>query len=416
MLSRLICALVALGLSQGIPAADLVVNPSKSGAYPTLQAALDAAMPGDRILIEVSLWIVPTVIRKSVTIESASSARVRVQCWSISYSAALTVESLTPGLPLTLRRLNLSVMTFESKSVRCTLATKGVISGEVRIDDCEISFLGDTSGGNRFEGKAADLRLDKLWMRKSTVWAQDTKTDNGCTDIYAWIGSHALVGAANLVVAEDCTFQGGNAAWLQFCNCCFGEIAAAGWGGSAFAVSAQETWLVRCTIRNGNGGSVMPGAWRRTPLLGGPGNSAVSAQGSYQVYLEPGLPGTYTSTPPSPSRGTQSLIGATSAPLLAGGDTRLGGSLDVAVIGAPGMLKGLLFSSALLPSKGVLGSYLVDLQNTFLVVPLTGSTQLSLSIPSDPALAEFMVATQLVQAGGTYGFTDGNPSLVAIRK
>jgi hypothetical protein len=61
------CAALALLLAtSSLPAADLLVQPGNPLAYQTLQAALNAAQPGDRILIGAGLQPVTTFITKSV--------------------------------------------------------------------------------------------------------------------------------------------------------------------------------------------------------------------------------------------------------------------------------------------------------------------------------------------------------------
>ena len=60
---------MALGYVLANRAADLLVDPTNPTAFQTLQAALDAAAPGDRILVRGPLFAPISYVRKSVTIE-----------------------------------------------------------------------------------------------------------------------------------------------------------------------------------------------------------------------------------------------------------------------------------------------------------------------------------------------------------
>ena len=109
-LARVVVPLaVALALGGRACAADLLVEWGNPNAYQTLQAALDAAQPGDRILIKGWLQIGVVHVTKSVTIESFDQS---VQEIGVVFEmapnphAGFIIEQLTEGLPFVLRRLS----------------------------------------------------------------------------------------------------------------------------------------------------------------------------------------------------------------------------------------------------------------------------------------------------------------------
>ena len=74
-----------------VTAKDLLVDPKKPGAYATLQAAVDAASPGDRVLLRGPVSILHhLVINKSLTIESVDHTKQE-----ISLVAQIQIKSLT---------------------------------------------------------------------------------------------------------------------------------------------------------------------------------------------------------------------------------------------------------------------------------------------------------------------------------
>jgi len=102
-LARVVVLLaVALALGVRVVAADLLVEVGNPNAYQTLQAALDAASPGDRILIKGLLVLAsPVFIRTSVTIESfdVQFADLLFVYGAGHGNARIIVDALAAGIP-----------------------------------------------------------------------------------------------------------------------------------------------------------------------------------------------------------------------------------------------------------------------------------------------------------------------------
>ena len=98
--SSRLCAAVPVLLTLALPAADLIVDPGNPAAFQTLQAALDAASPGDRILLAAPISFVDGIfVRTSVTIEPLGPGRAFLSLWPGGvFGGEFRIESLAPGL------------------------------------------------------------------------------------------------------------------------------------------------------------------------------------------------------------------------------------------------------------------------------------------------------------------------------
>ena len=182
-LRRSWCALAVVMSGASIPAIDLIVDPGNPLAYPSLQAALNAALPGDRILLAVPLYVSGIVVQKSVTIEPLGPGRQTIWLTAAGGSLGeLRIEALSPGLPLTLRRLDVYIN--EWAGAPLGIYTAGAVPGEIRFDQVQMYrdyFFGSTVYGG---GALANLNTSIVWMRETSLTVADLRGSNGCIDLY----------------------------------------------------------------------------------------------------------------------------------------------------------------------------------------------------------------------------------------
>lgn len=409
-------------LSFGVHAADLIVNPTKPTAYPSLQAALDAAQPGDRILVEVSDLRVmnphPT-IRKSVTIESANLTKYELYAIPLSSfpGPIIKIESLTPGLPLLFRRLRIAAFPMGTGSSSPIIGTSSALAGEVRFDNMDITWDGGGSASPQFNTTLISVSVQRLWMTGCRVMAADTANNGGCYDIDATSGSNCIRFTGDLITLEDCLVQAGSANYLFKVNCGpIGEWATGGNGGAALFANSRFTFLTRCKLSDGNGGSIQTGAWTVAVQPGRPGVSQLTGSGTLAAYasqVEAGKPGVVAPTFPGPGRGAMTSIGNPNAPLVLVGDARLGGTVNLIVGPSWATPLAVLVGTAFSPLNWSVGTYLLDMSSIVAVVPTTGPMTMTWPVPNVPALVDLLLCSQLVEQGP---LRDGNPSAISLRR
>ncbi len=402
-------------LANCLPAADLIVQPGNPAAYQTLQAAVDAAQPGDRILLAASVPISSLILRKSVTIEPLGTGRVSIDVFGSGFGGGgIFIQTLTPGIPLVLRRLDLRL--YEMGGIVRGIETLGTVPGEVFGDELTVERSAGTTWTVYGGWSLADLRTTSVWLRNCQMSTLDMHANFGCIDLDGVNGTDALVVTADTLRLEGCVLRGSSANHLNY-SCCFpsgtsctGQHATAGRGGAALRATTRVSLLVDCELSDGNGGTVSPGPWTVPVVPGVEGVSVFGGQtGSLAVWAtthERGLPGLVGN--PHAGRGTLQNLGA-AAPLSIGGSVTPGGSIDVTLT-TPG-LSVLLGGVAWGEQATQLGTWWVDAL-TVLQHPGNGAT-LQWALPAVPALRGVPVVLQAVRLFPQAGID--NPSGVRIR-
>lgn len=403
--------------------ADLLVDFMTPGAYRTLQAALDAAQPGDRILIgqaDQTTLGVRTTIRKSVTIQALAATRIvlPVLLDSGTPMPRILVESLTPGLPLVLRALEIQASPTPTQGRGTLIATGSALAGEIRMEDVVVTWAGGGSQQLEYAITLANLEVTRLVLRKCRFSAADTAANGGCLDIPDTAGSSALRFTGTLLTLEDTELRAGSANFLRKINCGgVPEFATGGPGGTALVANSTFTFAVRTKLSDGNGGSVQTGAWTVTPS-GGPAGLSVLTRttgtlAAWALELEAGRPGAVVPTDPGPTRGAKSYLGELEAPLTFVGDAKLGQSTTLLLGPSLALPAGVLIGFRTGPLVTSLGAFLCDGTQPIVVVPLTTAGWVTFAIPNDPALTDLLVVGQLV---ATAPLRAGNPTTIALRR
>src|SRR5690606_11258019 len=109
IMGRFLHAAVLLASPATAQLPDIIFERGNPNAYQTLQAALDAAQPGQRVIMRSAAWQVSAsphgVVRRSITLEGQYAG---VEITMDLEGQGLRIESLTPGVPLVLRNLDLA--------------------------------------------------------------------------------------------------------------------------------------------------------------------------------------------------------------------------------------------------------------------------------------------------------------------
>lgn len=415
-LTALLGALFTAG-SSGLIAADLIVNPGNPLAYQTLQAALNAAMPGDRILLAAPVFSDAILVNKSVTIEPLGPGRQQIMLMptgSGGPSGILTIQALSPGIPLTFRRLDIVQSEFGSAPVG--LRTAGTVPGEIRFDDVDVQRNYTSTNTLWGGGSMVNLATTVVWLRETSMTALDVMTNNGCIDLDGTSGTNCLVVAADTLRMEDCVLRASSANHLSYHCCfgsppnCYGQYATGGYGGTALLATTRNSILVRCSLSDGNGGTVAPGPWLVPVNPGAAGNSVLGGQTGvldpFALTWEHGLPGHVGGA--FASRGATVALGP-GAPLSITGPVTPGTwfGVEIDAPGASAFLLGIVWGE----TPTVLGTYWV--QPFDVLLHGGGGTTQTYVVPNIPWLVGLPIVTQAVRLFPVIELT--NPSGVAIR-
>ena len=380
-------------------ASDHFVNPNRAGAFATLQQAHDAAAPGDRIVVEVSLPVASrTVITKSLTIESSDSTRkVLPYRGSGANDGTFLINALTPGLPLTLRNLAFQFeRTATGNRAVVGIRTNGLIRGDLVFDQLSVD-----TGLTRpaISVSLVDVQLSNMWIHASRIVGRDTLAADGCSGIADRNGSDAVTVVARMLQVEDSEIVGGSAPFLRLSSCSGqSQSPLGGVGGAALRADTDATVIVRTFFSDGNGGDVQTGAWGVPQVPGRTTPSVLAPQGSllqaYDSVLESGRDGRLGAVESRP-RSTAGQISVTTAPFVVGGNGRLGGTVTFGMNNQPGQqavaFMGFSWFFATVPTFGYLW---VDPRAIVLTVLLTGNTPVGFNVPNDPRLVGLPIVGQ----------------------
>jgi hypothetical protein len=417
--SQSFAPLIALALSQALLAADLLVQPGNPNAFQTLQAALNAALPGDRVLIGGPLTPGTITISKSVTIESAPGPTQTLTAFS--QSDEIRITALTPGIALTFRRLNVRLI--EMGSPPGGILTAGILNGEIRFDGVDMRYGGAGPGNQSRYGNRVmvDLRATRVWFRSCWLEYPDTSSNFGCIDIDGSEGNSCLRVTADTLHLEDCFLRAGSANHLSYSCCfgssppnCLGQFATGGRGGFALNATTRNSTLVRCQLSDGNGGTVESSPFWSVPVVAGSprpsifGGQAGGVVDQFAVTLEQPQPGRVGA--PYTSRGPVLGFGP-AAPLSTTGLVNPGTTLGVTLNTPPGSLSAFLIGLAWGETATALGPIWVA-PFDLLIHSGGGATQ-TYGIPPIPELRGIPIVVQAVQLFPSAVRT--NPSGVAIR-
>ncbi len=254
----------------------IVVAPS-GGDFTQMQAAVDAAVDGDTLLVKSGTYATFSIANKALTVIGDTGATVDivggVRARNLDTGKTLVIANLhATGDPIgtfaARYGLNLSDNFGHVRVERCTFTGSGAYptNDGARVFHCsDVSFAHCTlRGGDATSGASPDGAQggDGIDATESTVTCYDSQLIGGAGQA----GSMADGGAggdgcraiASELFASGCAFSGGAGGESGGDGLCF-TCSAGGHGGAGIEVSAAiATRLLDCTAQGGTGGALDP--------------------------------------------------------------------------------------------------------------------------------------------------------------
>ncbi len=242
----------------------LVVDPGGGGNYTTIQAAIDAALSGDTILVRTGNYSAISVPDKTLSIVAYDSAQVSV-------GGASTVGVLSSFHTVVLAGL---ILTGPNPSTSATTLTIASGLGPIRLEGCTITGSTATSGVQGHPAGVA-VRINGSAARVAFVGCTIHGGNGGACDFCdsmppGTIGLYVDSGRAALY---DCNVSGGSGGYTAQG---FTEADTGGAGGIGAYVWEGFLHASNSTIAGGDGGYVLdcPG-----PTASGPGGDGLHLAG-----------------------------------------------------------------------------------------------------------------------------------------
>ncbi len=353
--------------------AGVVVVDQAAGPFTTIQAAIDAAQPGDTVLVRTGVYDKFTISAKSLSV-LADGPLVFVTTPGTAGNAAIAVANLGAGQSVLVRGLR----SYFGIAVQSC-------AGPVWFEEVETYGLSAScsAGGNAGAKVTSSARVTfvRCALRGELL---------GNTMALAQDSGPGLSASASTVQAIDCQIQGGDGRQQGF-----GSPALRGAAGLKLA-SASIVTLAGCTLQGGGGGLASGPLCTASHAQGGAGvefvdaASVVRSQDSTAVggarSLEPFCPG--QSGPAGPAvvgSGAIVALPGVARHASAGAPVRAGATLAFELAGVAGEIPALLVSTLHDPQPLLNGSLLVGLpQDDVLVLPAlpaSGSASLAFPVP-----------------------------------
>ncbi|MEM6929015.1 MAG: hypothetical protein AAF602_18895, partial [Myxococcota bacterium] len=165
-------------------AATLNVDPSNPSAYQTIQAAIDAANPGDTIAIQPGTY--PDCVDtsgKDLTLQGVAGPAV----------TAIRVENLCPGLGLP---ASSAVIVESGETVRITGLTLYGRVGALRVDGADVTLDGVVLDGTNTLGEPVASGVE---AQSSTLTVRDSTFSNH----FGYLGAAILAGNTGVVIRDS---------------------------------------------------------------------------------------------------------------------------------------------------------------------------------------------------------------------
>lgn len=382
----------------------VVVDPTGgAGTFSTVQEAVDAAAPGDTVLIKSGSYLGAATISKSISVVADTGGQVQMNVfWRITaLSAGSTV--LVDGLSFYTKLFGPAIdvsdcegaVWFEDCLIEVQFAATGSGStpDALNITDCPavVVHACDLAAG---PGSTPAGSLDGIRATRSSIYVYGG-TSTGGTGYNLILpgtptpGGSGLAAIDSFVHTETTQFAGGvggSGAGLVYC-----QNGAAGGSGVMVSGSSARVQAVGISTAGGVGGA------SRAPCLAGPtGAEVTTVQG-----------------------GTFAVSDRRPFSLDADSPVRVGSPVTWNIRGPSGSLVWLLVSRTPMPRLSALGSpFLIDTTNVRLIhagtLSPTGTLQLAMPAPSLPQGAQAATLYAQVLAFNGRGLTTGAGDAVTV--
>jgi hypothetical protein len=254
----------------------LVVDPATPGAYATVQAAVDAAVSGDTVLVRDGEHLDSvTVDGKGLTIVGESAGGVEI--------GPLFVRNLAVSLTVCVSRIDLW---FDSRVVLESNA------GTVWIEECRQELLDLGSSGDGRPG------ISVVESARVVLVRANFQGDGSGASVAVPARAGLEVRGGSSVHAYDCTFEGGKGSWTTV----WGTMQCQVGGAGVETLSASDSvFLSGSTARGGSGRYASQTLFGSDCSGGGAGVSAVGPVTVLDSLLEGGPGGINGTTSCAPA-------------------------------------------------------------------------------------------------------------------
>jgi hypothetical protein len=255
-------AAVLVGLFATTSFADvLVVDASGGGNYTQIQAAVDAAVDGDTILVKSGSYVSFVVDDKALTIVGDTGASVQV-------AGAARVRDLSASKTFVLQRVTATGTGSGDTLYGLYLSND---SGHVRIESC--TFTGAAFGvGNGYDAIRVDSCLDFALTRTIATGGGSPTYPSSCCNYVGGAGLHATSSTLTIYLS---TLHGGNGAGNSNVN--------GGSGGVGCSASTTSLFASGSSFIGGDGGEA--GAPSLGESDGGNGGDGMQLSSASTAYL-----------------------------------------------------------------------------------------------------------------------------------
>lgn len=403
--------------------------------HPDIQAAIDAATPGDTIELDSNQYIAATSIGQDLHINKSVNIIGRPLAAMISMSAGWYTQPFpggggqlsigSPSSPVHVTLDNLSIqftpeMQGYGMPTGLVTAPGAVLAGsELRIIDCSIAVQASCHTVSSFTETMA-IGLESLVMKNVIVDAYSGPTDNPCPDVWCQSkAGSALVFWGQRLRLEDCQLLAGDSSYMNFLSTCNppwpSEVQP---GAPALRSYASLASITRVTLRNGSATWIATGPWIPSTQsllatrLAAP-SQMVGAGGQLHAWEVTEYGGWNAQMGIRPTGPAWTTFHGGYANLTISGSGKIGSSLGVTV--TDNMMPGgklIVVSAGLSPTATPMGIALVDLSSVLFADIAYWSYSTTLPIPNVTNL----VGMQLVgQVADISYMVMGNVSSAVVR-
>jgi hypothetical protein len=297
------CALFSCVVLARLSTANvLVVDASGGGDYTQIQAAIDAAVDGDTILVKPGLYSACAILNKAIAIVGDSGGLVEI-------NSTIDVLGLYFAKTIVLEHLNVTTSSASINALRLSN-----LAGHVRIDSCEFT-VGAVASGAGADAIVLHLCADVALSHVTSVGGSG---DVGFHYGFGYPSGAGLSADHSSVVVYGSTLRGGTGVSADP-NA--GGIGG-GMGGDACVLSSSSMFAAGSSFSGGNGGGGGYGI-PFADVYGGDGGDGISSTASRSWLLEsatlPGIGG-------APGVGDGSKSGDNGSPRSGATFIRLAGS------------------------------------------------------------------------------------------
>lgn len=390
--------------------------------FTDIQPAVDAAGPGDIVLVRDGTYGGFTIDGKGISVVAEQGA-------SVFFSAPVTVQACPADEDVLLRGLDVAGGAAGALFGATTHAvTFHLNEGDVWVEDCTLAATAATPFSPAQDVGGADIFSSVVSFQRCTLWGQEGLTFVSGFSATSLPGDTALRVDGGSASLDGCTLIGGAGGDGVF-NA-FDESDGAA-GGSALLIDDGYVFLRGCTVVGGVGGDGAPGACGSFPFgsAGGDGGTGLETTGvsqtiqSVDTAIAGGSPGLGTCGEPDGIGGLDTDVGIfelqtfplTGRGLVVDATVDAGTSVGITFTGLPGdfallgVSTGHTFQSFQLftPPFVVLPTTPIGVFFPLGTVPGSGTLASSLPVPLLPALTEGAV----LYTQGTYIDASAQPGV-----